>query len=123
MSGHVVHKKLYILVFAALIALTALTTGVAQRCRSLACLHPFREGAYIPAENGGTYAPPWFFDPAALANAAQRKAADLKGRSALPRSTSVTPANQIQQREEKNPNNIHEVPVEARHLYGAVALG
>ena len=29
MSGHVVHKKLYILVFAALIALTGLTTGVA----------------------------------------------------------------------------------------------
>jgi cytochrome c oxidase subunit 4 len=29
MSGHVVPKRLYILVFAALIALTALTTGVA----------------------------------------------------------------------------------------------
>jgi len=29
MVGHVVHKKLYILVFAALLALTALTTGVA----------------------------------------------------------------------------------------------
>ena len=29
MSGHIVSKKLYILIFAALIALTALTTGVA----------------------------------------------------------------------------------------------
>jgi cytochrome c oxidase subunit IV len=29
MVGHVVHKKLYILIFVALLALTALTTGVA----------------------------------------------------------------------------------------------
>jgi hypothetical protein len=39
---------------------------VAQTCRSLACLRPCPEGAYIPPKYGGTYAPPWFFDPAAL---------------------------------------------------------
>jgi len=37
---------------------------VAQTCRSLACLRPCLEGAYIPPKYGGTYAPPWFFDPA-----------------------------------------------------------
>ena len=36
---------------------------VAQTCRSLACLRPSQEDAYIPPKYGGTYAPPWFFDP------------------------------------------------------------
>jgi len=36
---------------------------VAQTCRGLACLRPCQEGAYIPPKYGGTYAPPWFFDP------------------------------------------------------------
>ena len=31
---------------------------VAQTCRSLACLRPSREGAYIPPGDDGTYAPP-----------------------------------------------------------------
>ena len=37
---------------------------VAQTCRTLACLRPSPEGAYIPPNYGGTYAPPWFFDSA-----------------------------------------------------------
>ena len=45
------------------------TPWVAQTCRSLACLrHVFVENganvAYIPMKSVGTYAPPWFFDPA-----------------------------------------------------------
>jgi hypothetical protein len=39
---------------------------VAQTCRSLACLRLYPKGAYIPPKYGGTYAPPWFFDPAPL---------------------------------------------------------
>jgi hypothetical protein len=42
---------------------------VAQTCRSLACLRPCPEGAYIPTKYGRTYAPPWFFDPAILVSA------------------------------------------------------
>jgi len=47
------------------------TPWVAQTCRSLACLrHVFVENganvAYIPMKSVGTYAPPWFFDPAPL---------------------------------------------------------
>jgi hypothetical protein len=42
------------------------TRGVAQTCRSLACLRHCQECAYIPTKYVGTYAPPWFFDPAPL---------------------------------------------------------
>ena len=47
---------------------------MAQTCRSLACLRPCQEGAYIPPKHGGTYAPPWFFDAAALCLQAARHA-------------------------------------------------